>query len=386
MHSKESIQQLFQSYYGEEGVEWYFSPGRVNVIGEHIDYNGGYVMPIAINYGVSAMVKRNSGNVIRIYAHDFQEELHIQRFDKIPMSIPGSWKSYVTGMLTIMQRKGIVLDGLDMLMASDLPIGAGLSSSAALECLIGYVFAGDYYDEDRTELAKDAQQAEHEFAGVMCGIMDQFAVACGKINNAMLLDCQKISCQYIPFDLGNYRLMVINSNKPRALADSKYNERLAECRKAMELLRFFHPVSNLVDVSSLSLAYLEDDTLYARAKHVISENNRVKLACNALLDGDILTLGQLMLQSHESLDEDYEVAGDELNTLIEYAMMVKECIGARMTGAGFGGCCIALVESGAEEKFSRYLRKKYKEKTGLHCEVFAIEVCDGVGRMDVGIF
>lgn len=381
MHSKESLRELFHSYFGEAGEEWFFSPGRVNVIGEHIDYNGGFVMPIAINYGVSALVKRNSGNVIRIYAQDFREELLIQRFDEIPISTPGSWKSYVTGMLKIMQRKGIVLDGLDMLMVSDLPIGAGLSSSAALECLIGYVFAEDYYDEDRTELAKDAQQAEHEFAGVMCGIMDQFAVACGKADYAMLLDCQSITCQYIPFDLGNNRLMVINSNKPRALADSKYNERLAECKKALELLNFFNSENNLVDVSSLSLAYLEDDILYARAKHVISENNRVKLACNALLDGNIEALGQLMLQSHESLDEDYEVAGYELNTLIQYAMMVKECIGARMTGAGFGGCCIAIVERGAEEKFSRYLRKKYKEKTGLNCDVFAVEICDGVRKI-----
>jgi len=209
--------------------------------------------------------------------------------------------------------------------------------------------------------------------------MDQFAVANGKKEMGMLLDCNNLQSNYLPIELKNFTLLVINSNKPRALVDSKYNERRVECDKILALLDGFDPSKELANLNPLSLAYIEDDILYSRAKHILTENNRVKMASNALADGNIEALGQLLLASHQSLDEDYEVAGHELNTIVKYAMKVKECVGARMTGAGFGGCCIAIVEKNAIAKFKQYVSKKYQENTHYTCAIFEVEISDGVG-------
>ena len=378
MLSNEFVNEIFNKQFSQNANTFCFSPGRINLIGEHIDYNGGLVLPFAINKGLKAAFKKNNSNFIQIYSVEFDELLVIEINKKFEFPKEINWKTYVLGMLEMMISKGFILSGMDMIICSDLPLGSGLSSSAAIECLIGFIFASEYYDENRKDLALDAQKVEHEYAKVRCGIMDQFAVANGKKGMAILLDCANLISKYIPFELKNYSLIIVNSNKPRALVDSKYNERREECEKILSILKGFDPAKVLADLNPLSLAYIEDDLLYSRAKHIITENNRVKLACNALLDGQIETLGQLLLESHLSLDGDYEVSGHELNTIIKYAIKVDGCIGARMTGAGFGGCCIALVEKSANSKFKKYVSKKYKEKTNFECEIFEVEISDGV--------
>lgn len=378
MLDKEYITSIFEQQFGYKNTEFCFSPGRVNLIGEHIDYNGGFVLPFAIDKGILAGFCKNNSEEIRIYAKDFDEMLNLKINEPIILPKQIDWITYVLGVLKIVQEKHPILSGIDLVLCSDLPQGSGLSSSASLECLIAYVFATDYYENNRKELALDAQKAEHLYAGVRCGIMDQFAVANGKKNHALLLDCHNVSAIYIPFNLKDYTLLVLNSQKPRNLIESKYNERREECEEIMTLLKGFDPATELVNINPMSLAYIEDDILYARAKHVVSENNRVKMACNALSDGDIEALGQLLNQSHESLSIDYEVSGIELDTLVKYALNVKECIGARMTGAGFGGCCIAIVETTAINKFKKYVTKKYREKIGYECSIFETNIVDGV--------
>ncbi|MBK7506521.1 MAG: galactokinase [Bacteroidetes bacterium] len=379
MLSKESANEIFLNQFSYTAEEYCFSPGRINLIGEHIDYNGGLVLPFAINKGILAAFKKNENKIIRIYSADFEDSLVIDLGKAIEFPVEVNWKTYILGMIEMMNSKGFYISGMDIIICSDLPLGSGLSSSAALECLIGYVFANEYYDKNRKELALDAQHVEHEYAKVKCGIMDQFAVANGKKEMGMLLDCNNLQSNYLPIELKNFTLLVINSNKPRALVDSKYNERRVECDKILALLDGFDPSKELANLNPLSLAYIEDDILYSRAKHILTENNRVKMASNALADGNIEALGQLLLASHQSLDEDYEVAGHELNTIVKYAMKVKECVGARMTGAGFGGCCIAIVEKNAIAKFKQYVSKKYQENTHYTCAIFEVEISDGVG-------
>lgn len=379
MLSKESANEIFLNQFSYTAEEYCFSPGRINLIGEHIDYNGGLVLPFAINKGILAAFKKNENKIIRIYSADFEDSLVIDLGKAIEFPVEVNWKTYILGMIEMMNSKGFYISGMDIIICSDLPLGSGLSSSAALECLIGYVFANEYYDKNRKELALDSQHVEHEYAKVKCGIMDQFAVANGKKEMGMLLDCNNLQSNYLPIELKNFTLLVINSNKPRALVDSKYNERRVECDKILALLDGFDPSKELANLNPLSLAYIEDDILYSRAKHILTENNRVKMASNALADGNIEALGQLLLASHQSLDEDYEVAGHELNTIVKYAMKVKECVGARMTGAGFGGCCIAIVEKNAIAKFKQYVSKKYQENTHYTCAIFEVEISDGVG-------
>jgi galactokinase len=260
-------------------------------------------------------------------------------------------------------------------------LGAGLSSSAALECLIAFIFNEDFYSKDKTQLALDAQLAERKYVGVNCGIMDQFAIANGKQHQAILLNCATLEYEYIPADFKDYQLVIINSNKARALAESKYNERRKECDAAYELLSKFDIAADLCHVHEISLAYLEDDILYQRAKHAILENKRVIHAVDALRNGRIEAFGQLLTESHISLDTDYEVSGFELNMIVHYSTHFEGCIGARMTGAGFGGCCIALVQKDKTNQFISYVGKKYSEKTGLKADFYLAEISDGVRKL-----
>jgi galactokinase len=377
------LKEEFIQLYGEGEVECYFSPGRVNLIGEHIDYNGGLVLPAAISLGISAVVRRKDDEVIRIYAKAYYQEVLIRLAEINPLekeSNSGHWSEYIAATLKVLMDNGENISGADILIGSDLPLGAGLSSSAALECLIAYIFNESYYHNNRTSLALDAQRAEREYVGVQCGIMDQFAVANGKRNNAILLNCSTLEFEYIPMDFKGLRLVIINSNKPRALAESNYNERRKECEDAFALLRTIDPAGDLCHVHEISLSCLEDDVLYRRAKHVVLENKRVEQAVVLLKNGTVEAFGQLLTQSHISLDADYEVSGNELNTIVHYSTHFDGCIGARMTGAGFGGCCIALVENDKIERFMTYVGKKYTEKTGLTASFYFTDIVDGVRK------
>jgi galactokinase len=339
------------------------------------------VLPAAISLGISALVNRRADNIVRIYSQDFNAETLINlAVISSEMIQQGNiqWQHYIIATLLVLKDKNIELRGADILIAGDLPLGAGLSSSAAIECLIAYVFNSEYYSKNRTELALDAQRAERQYIGVNCGIMDQFAVANGKQNRALLLNCSTLESQLISADFSGYQLIIINSNKARTLADSKYNERREECDTAFALLSKFDIASDLCHVHEISLAYLEDDILYQRAKHAVMENKRVLHAVEVLKQNNMDAFGQMLTESHISLDTDYEVSCFELNMIVHYATHFEGCIGARMTGAGFGGCCIALVETNRVQQFIAYVGKKYTEKTTLKADFYLAEITDGV--------
>lgn len=381
MENYEYLHQSFKELYGKNAEESFFSPGRVNLIGEHIDYNGGFVLPAAISLGITALVSRRNDTTINIFSQDFKEKAVID-ISKISQNDINKhhikWPHYIIATLLVLKENGVSLLGADIILSSTLPLGTGLSSSAALECLIAYIFNHKYYQQHKTTLALDAQRAERQYVGVNCGIMDQFAVANGKQEHAILLNCANLEFEYIPAVFNNYKLVIINSNKKRTLADSKYNERRSECDAAYKILSKFDVAPDLCNVHEISLAHLEDDILYQRTKHAILENKRVKNAVVALKQGNIDAFGQLLTASHISLDKDYEVSCHELNMIVHYSTHFEGCIGARMTGAGFGGCCIALVENDSVEKFINYVGKKYIEKTDFKADFYLTDIVNGV--------
>lgn len=383
MLNKEQLQEEFNQRFGTAKTQFYFSPGRVNLIGEHIDYNGGFVLPASISLGISAIVAKRNDAIIRVFAKEFNEEISFSINENyiFQQTEKTHWSDYVKATLQVLKDNKTALFGADILLASDLPLGAGLSSSAALECLIAFIFNEDFYNKNRTQLALDAQQAERKYVGVNCGIMDQFAVSNGKQNQAILLNCANLECEYIPANFGDYQLVIINSNKQRALAESKYNERRSECDAAFEIIKRYDVAEDLCHAHEISLGYIEDDTLYLRAKHAVLENKRVLNAVDALKNNRIEAFGQLLIESHTSLDVDYEVSGIELNTIVHYSTHFDGCIGARMTGAGFGGCCIALVKKDKIDKFILYVGKKYAEKTSYKADFYLAEIVEGVCKM-----
>lgn len=374
----------FTRRFGAGNPECFFAPGRVNLIGDHIDYNGGSVLPAAISLGITAIVKGRKDKLLRIWSEDFQEESLIDLEHDLPYQQKGAvcWRDYILATLQVLLDRGVALTGADMLLASDLPAGAGLSSSAAIECLIGYIFHESCYKEQRQQLALDAQHSERHYIGMNCGIMDQFAVSFGKAGHAILLDCATLQYEYIPADFGEYALVIINSNKTRSLAVSQYNVRRAQCEKAFSILHTMDPAEDLCHVHEISLPMLEDDVLYRRAKHAVLEHQRVLQAAEALKEGNIEAFGQLLTSSHVSLDADYEVSCTELNTLVHYCTHFDGCAGARMTGAGFGGCCVALVLKEKVERFITFVSQKYTQKTGLKADFYSCSMAGGVGRLD----
>ena len=382
MLNTEQLKENFKHRFVENPTAIYFSPGRVNLIGEHIDYNGGSVFPVAISLGITALVSTRTDNNIKIYAQEFEEEFTIQIQKQYDINHHSNWMRYVLATLQVLSDNGVSYQGTNIYLASDLPLGAGLSSSAALECLIAFIFNEQYYDSNRTQLALDAQLAERKYVGVNCGIMDQFAVAHGKKNNAILLDCNSLEYKYCAANFGEYKIVIINSNKPRALAESKYNERRSECEKAFSLLQNFDIAESLCNVHQISLAYLEDDILYQRAKHAITENERVMIATELLQKNEINGFGNLLTLSHQSLAEDYEVSCHELDIIVEYATKHDACIGARMTGAGFGGCCIALVEEKRKDDFITYIETQYKTNTEYDASFYICDISDGIRRIE----
>ena len=363
-------------------MQTFFAPGRINLIGEHIDYNGGLVLPIAINLGILATVNFRNDAIINIHSKQITEALYIDLQTENYEKRTASWQNYPLGVIEYFKKNNLPLTGADISLSSNLPIGGGLSSSAALEVLISFIMLSAAKHDlltQKTKIAQFCQQVENEFVGVKCGIMDQFAVAKGKQNQAMLLNCDTLENEYIPFDLQNeYALVLMNTNKKRELADSKYNERKAECDAALLEIQEHKNINYLCEADILDLKYLENNVLRKRAKHVISENERVKKAVLALKNKKLKVFGQLMNESHESLKKDYEVTGFELDTLVEICQKNEACIGARMTGAGFGGCAIALVQKEKVVAFGQKTKQEYDEKTGLSLDVYETTACEGV--------
>ncbi|HOB16896.1 MAG TPA: galactokinase [Defluviitoga sp.] len=378
----------FQNIYGrtERTIYHFFSPGRINLIGEHIDYNGGYVLPGAINLGIYGAMSPRNDERIHLKSIDFSSELEVDLNKTIEYKSEDGWGNYAKGVIKFLLEDGYSLKGCNILIKGDLPHGAGLSSSAALEVLIGYMllFLIQKPEEiDKKYLALLGQRVENKFIGVNSGIMDQFTVANAKKDHALLLNTQNLLYEHIPCYLNGYSLVIMNTNKRRELATSNYNQRRQECENALETIKKEKKenINNLCVCTLDDLKYIKNEIEYKRAKHVITENQRVIKAAELLKINDLKGFGELLVQSHNSLKYDYQVTGFELDTIVEEALKTPGCIGARMTGAGFGGCAIALVENNNVESFIKIVSKNYHEKTKLKPEFYVTTLENGVRQL-----
>jgi galactokinase len=382
---KAGLEQEFRDRFHREAEHVFFCPGRVNLIGEHIDYNGGQVMPCAVSLGTWLLIAKNADKKLRFQCLNFPETAELQLQSSYSKT-GKAWFNYPLGIIHQLLQEGHTLSGADMLFYGNLPIGAGLSSSASIEVLTAFALSEIFQlNVDRISAALLSKKVENEFIGVNCGIMDQFAVAMGKKNRAILLNCDTLDYEYLPFETDGYVLAIINSNKQRTLSDSKYNERFAECGAALTLLKKELPVTHLCDISPAVFEQyrylLADPVLEKRALHVVTENERVKQAKSALETGRLEEFGGLMYASHRSLKELYEVSGKELDTIVDFCKTYDHCIGARMTGAGFGGCAIALIKKESFDDFAAKITAFYKERIGYEPGVFASEIGDGVRNL-----
>jgi galactokinase len=381
-----NLKEKFRAIYKNDATETYFAPARVNLIGEHIDYNGGLVLPSAITLGTYMLIAPNKDNKFRIRSLNFEEHTEIEA-NKLIDKEDSHWFNYPVGVINEFVQDGKKLEGLDILFFGNIPIGCGLSSSASIEVATAYAL-NDYFNSgyDTLDLVKLSKSVENNFIGLNSGIMDQFAVAFGEKNKAIMLNCDTLKYKLINIDLGNYQLAIINSNKSRELADSKYNERVEECSEALKLLSQEVTLNYLCDLNfekfSLHSHLIKDETLLKRATHVIKENDRVILASKALNAGDLEEFGRLMYASHDSLKNLYEVSGKELDAIVEFCENYEHVIGARMTGAGFGGCAIALLEKGYEEDFAKKLTDFYVDKIGYPAIIYTSEIGNGAMKLE----
>ncbi len=380
---KEYLQQKFSVLYNKPAENAYFSPGRVNLIGEHIDYNGGLVMPCAITFGTSLLTSPNNDGVFRFISLNFDEKAEIPLKDNY-IKQNSHWYNYPLGVIQHFVKDGHKLAGLDLLFDGNIPIGSGLSSSASIEIVTAFalneLFNAGY---SKLDLVKMAKSVENNFIGLNSGIMDQFAVAFGEKNKALMLNCNTLEYQAVDSNLGDHVLAIINTNKPRKLAESKYNERVTECGEALKALQQELDITYLCDIDSETFKryanLITNEVVLKRATHVIEENDRVKLAAKALANNDLDEFGRLMYASHHSLKDLYEVSGRELDMVVEYAKTNLQVAGARMTGAGFGGCAIALVTASGYEDFKNGVTQYYTEKIGYAPSVYSSTIGNGVG-------
>jgi galactokinase len=364
---------------------YFFTPGRVNLIGEHTDYNGGYVFPCALSFGTYLAIAENGLDKLRFVTGNFEFKTEISLADA-GKKIEKHWVNYPLGVINQFLALDYKLPGLDFYYFGNIPNGAGLSSSASIEVVTAYALNASFgFGISVIDLVKMSQKAENQFVGVNCGIMDQFAVGMGKKDHAIYLDCNSLDYQLVPVVLKGYKLVISNTNKRRGLADSKYNERRAECDKAVEFLVKGKPIQllgelNMDDFNRLS-NLIPDETIKRRAKHVVSEIARTNEAVQCLRKGDLDNFGKLMNASHDSLRYDYEVTGDELDALVEEARSIPGVIGSRMTGAGFGGCTVSLVAESSVPGFIEQVGKKYQERTGLKADFYVAEIGDGAKEL-----
>ena len=382
--NREKMIELFKNEYGVDNreIKTFLSPGRVNLIGEHIDYNGGFVFPGALTVGIYAALSLRDDNKIRMRSKNVAGEVIVDLDEDLVYKKEDDWGNYPKGVIKALKDLGHEVTGMDIVLYSNIPDGAGLSSSAALEVLMAYIilYLENPEQIDRVEIAKLCQKVENEFVGVNCGIMDQFAVAVGKKDHAILLDCDSLYYEYAPLNLGEYSLVIMSTNKRRELADSKYNERRSECEKALEIINEnkTEKLSNLCQATIDDIeSFISDETIKKRAMHVVTENERVKKSMEMLKNNDILGFGKLLTASHMSLENYYEVTGLHLDTLVHEALKIGGCIGARMTGAGFGGCAIALVDNTKVEEFKEKVSVAYKKVTGITPSFYTSNIGEG---------
>lgn len=384
----ENLKALFNNIYGDsnERMNLFYSPGRVNLIGEHTDYNGGYVFPCALDIGTFAVIRKRNDRKIFFSSVNFPLKVE-SSLDSIMYCKKEEWVNYPKGVLKILQDLGYKFMGFEVLFKGNIPNGAGLSSSASIELAMA-VAVNELYELNinMIDLIKISQRAENEYVGVNCGIMDQFAVGMGKEDSAILLNCNTLEYKYVPLNLGNYKLIISNTNKRRELADSKYNERRAECEKGLKYLQKKLKVKNLGEITVEDYnkynSLIPDDTIRKRVRHIVYENNRVLKAVKALEENDLTSFGQLMIQSHLSLMDDYEVTGEELDTLVKEALKVDGVLGSRMTGAGFGGCTVSLVKDNAVEEFKKIVSRNYKAIIGYEPTIYVVGIGEGARKIE----
>lgn len=387
--TKQLMVENFIKIYGDgETPNVFASPARINIIGEHIDYNGGKVFPAAIDRYLYCAVRKRNDSKITYNDLFFPGTFIFDINDDFVFDKKNDYANFLNGILCCMKKRGLNFDvGFDCLIASNVPSAGGISSSSALECGFAWAVNETYgFNISRKDIALMGQQSEHEFMNVNCGIMDQYIIATGKKNTAELLDCAKIEHEYVPLNLGDYRFVVMNTCKQRKLADSKYNERRAQCEEGLKVLQ--NNGVNIRDLCSLSVeqfskvgSCIADDVIYRRVRHCVTEMDRVLKSVEALKNNDLVLLGQYLYQSHDSLKNDYEVTGIELDTLVKAASEHEKCIGARMTGAGFGGCAIALVHKDSIEDFCNSVQEKYTKIVGYEAGFFACSSGDGVSKI-----
>ena len=379
------LESLFETIFRAKCQSVYQSPARINLIGEHIDYNGGLVLPSAISLYIKGYVSKRDDRSISVYSSNFENEFSIS-MDEIEYEPRYNWANYVFGVFKILNDEGYnVPNGLNILINSEIPLGSGLSSSAALLVLVFYI-VNDQFDLeiDLKTMAKLAQKVENSFCGVNSGIMDEAAIALGKKDKALLLNCATFDYEYKDINLGDYTFVVLKTNKPRKLIESKYNERVDECQRALSIIEKKFKVSNLCVLTTKDLPYvkelLNDNLLYRRVKHVVKENKRVDEFVKAMKNGDVKLMGSLLKESHVSLRDDYEVTGIHLDTIAESAVKAG-AIGARMTGAGFGGCAIALINKNDFDIFKQKVDESYSSRLGIHPDVIQVDIVDGPSRV-----
>lgn len=378
---KDYLNKQFVSLFKKEDGIIFFSPGRVNLIGEHIDYNGGFVFPCALSDGTYGITSLRNDLLVRVFSEPFSKEIYEFNLQDIKKDENNRWADYIKASIQALLDHGYQINqGIDLYMKGTLPLSAGLSSSASLEMLVISIF--NYFfklDIDIKKMAKLGQYAENNYVGVNSGIMDQFAVISGKKNHAILLNTSTLSYQYVPFELKNDVLLIVNTNKKRGLADSKYNERYQECKKALAILKKHFPINYLCDLSIHDLPFVEqwiDPLLYQRVQHVVTEQNRTLKTKEALVKGDIQKFAELLNQSHLSLKKDYEVTGIELDTLQE-ELIHAGALGARMTGAGFGGCVVAIAPKELVDHIKNVVIKSYQKKIGYEPTFYEVNISDG---------
>lgn len=386
---KEQVLKKFEDLYGDAGgAGVYFAPGRVNMIGEHTDYNGGHVFPCALTIGTYAAVKKRTDRKLRFYSMNFDSMGVIESsLDDLTPSDAAGWTNYPKGVMWAFAERGMKMDcGLDIVLNGNIPNGSGLSSSASLEVLTGFYLRDLFgFDVANVDLALIGQYSENNFNGMNCGIMDQFASAMGKKDNAIFLDTADLSYQYAPLVLDGAKIIVTNSNVKHSLVNSAYNERRSECEKALEELKTVVDIKGLGDLSEKQFeankGAIKDEIRKKRAKHAVYENQRTICAVEALKNNNLKEFGELMNASHVSQRDDYEVSCNEIDVLVEEAWKVDGVIGSRITGGGFGGCTVSIVKDEAVETFKEKVGAAYQERVGKTADFYVVEIGDGPSKL-----
>ena len=382
------LKNAFKEAYGVDADAVYFSPGRVNLIGEHTDYNGGFVFPCALSFGTYLLLRKNGEKFVQFRSLNLPEVVKIP-LDKLTERLENnSWANYPLGVFAQFVKRGYNIDqGFDIMIWGNVPNGAGLSSSAALETVTAFALNDQLGTQlGRTELAKIGQKAEHEFALVNCGIMDQFASAQGKKDHAIFLNCDTLDFDLVPVKLEGVKVVISNTHSPHKLDSGAYNSRVAQCQLAVKQINEVRPIKYLAELTEEEFKKIEsaitDEVAYKRARHVVGEVQRTTDAVKALKEGNLKLFGELMNASHVSLRDDYEVTGPELDTMAEEAWKIDGVIGSRMTGGGFGGCTVSLVKDEAIDEFIEKVGAAYEKKIGIKPDFYIAEIGDGAKKLD----